>query len=738
MVDQVTELYKDLSHEDVVTVNMSVMKKFGLVPHNAVDLAPVFHSYAYAYHGKETIIHIIQFIESEASFTNDHRTSRYFVSKSMKQLTELMKTNRVAGLILNKQYTPQGLVIEADRRGILQYKHPRKVLTKSMTVLHKEYLAQNVERLPNSLSEDLFKSCVPFYITKADCKEIQYCVCGTCENAHNLYTVLRQMLQTKDSLPDCLSDFISDHLICKTDDLAQWADWCCILRTCTKCKDYLEDALLMIWSLIPADIEKTPKYLRFGKGFNEKYPDKSGCKFDCQDIFEFIAFFETEMKKYVFHRNLLKWTKFHHEIFWLENKALAYMVMDFSENPKQTFLFESQPMYYGKVSITLHNTIVFEWDEEQSLFKKTYIHHVSDDKKHNAAFVDKLIDDVFPLLETENRAVVILSDNCSSQYKCVGAFNFMLSWVHEYGVEIIKTYGIAGHGKSEIDSAGGLVKEALRNAAVTSNDVFYKASDALGIARRHFQRFPGKVTREFHEVDECEAEGQDGAEEKGDEDAAQGEETEELEEHGTSDGCLQLKKLDGSSALHFLHFKKDCIIVSPLVCGCQPCVKQSYADCLYKVPYYTITSPNGKGVLLKKNYSDPSEEDTDSDIEEEIQETDFSEFGVADDDADIDDDDDERINMRRDLVAVGSIVAVATPASSNKNYWIYECLELGEDIFKGLYYDCVKGLSFKKTKQVEEISYGSVIYPAVEFTEKRNFFVMSSSQDNEINQYSNL
>lgn len=726
------------------------MKRFKLVPHSTIKANPAFASHSY--HGKDRVLNIICFFETVSSFTNDHRKSRYFVSKSVKQLTQ-MGSNKAAALILNGEYEPTDMIVEINKRDINQYRHPRKVLLKPLSTLYKEYLTENSESLPRSLSLDFFKSCLPFYITKADCREIQYCVCGLCENSHNLYCVLKQMLPASDYpdyFPDHLSDFVSRHLVCSNPveaEPSQWIDWCCILRTCDHCREHLQKTVMLIWSLLPPDTLETPKYIRFGKGFNEKYPDKAGVCFSEQGIFEYMTFFEEEMQKYLFHMNLLRWTKFHHQTVWLGNKDFCYMVMDFSENPTQTFLYESQPMYYGKVSITLHNTIVSEWDEESGDFSKTYVHHLSDNKKHNASFVNELIGDVLPLLECETKpkAVIMLSDNCSSQYKCVGAFNYMLQWVHEYGIEIVKIYGVAGHGKSEIDSAGGLVKEALRSAAVSNNATFYQASDALSIVKKHFEQYPGKVNRVFHEVEAEDAEaGHDTAEEdiqhENEGEDAPVVETPPGSDSETEEGPLaalenselfQLKKCDGSSVLHFLHFKKKSIIVSPLVCGCEACVEQRYVECLYRTPYYKITTTNGKGVPLQRTTQDDGI--SDDGISENF--ADFSEIQEvvhADDD---DDDDDIRNELRRDLVAVGSVVAVATPVTSTKNYWVYECLELNDETFKGLYYKRVKGLTFKKTKQeLEDVFHGSVIYPAVVLTPSRkSLFTISAMQDIEIN-----
>ena len=56
----------------------------------------------------------------------------------------------------------------------------------------------------------------------------------------------------------------------------------------------------------------------------------------------------------------------------------------------------------------------------------------------------------------EGSYIVIESDNCSSQYKSCAHFYGMQKLANQYNVNIVRVYGIAEHGKGEVDHVGGL------------------------------------------------------------------------------------------------------------------------------------------------------------------------------------------------------------------------------------------------------------------------------------------
>ena len=57
--------------------------------------------------------------------------------------------------------------------------------------------------------------------------------------------------------------------------------------------------------------------------------------------------------------------------------------------------------------------------------------------------------------------IIMSSDNCTAQYKSSQHFNDLKTIANVYKINIIRIYGIPGHGKNEIDAVGGTQKIAL-------------------------------------------------------------------------------------------------------------------------------------------------------------------------------------------------------------------------------------------------------------------------------------
>ena len=69
-----------------------------------------------------------------------------------------------------------------------------------------------------------------------------------------------------------------------------------------------------------------------------------------------------------------------------------------------------------------------------------------------------------------SEVLIVLLKNKSEQH-----FHDLQSVATKYKIKIIRIYGIAGHGKNEIDTVGGVAKIALRKS-VAKGDFFPLAS----------------------------------------------------------------------------------------------------------------------------------------------------------------------------------------------------------------------------------------------------------------------
>ena len=77
-----------------------------------------------------------------------------------------------------------------------------------------------------------------------------------------------------------------------------------------------------------------------------------------------------------------------------------------------------------------------------------------------------------------NIYLIIESDNCSSQYKSAQHFFDLQEISNENDIFIIRIFGIAGHGKGEVDHVGGLTKIAIRHE-IARGDYLDSAADMV-------------------------------------------------------------------------------------------------------------------------------------------------------------------------------------------------------------------------------------------------------------------
>lgn len=69
--------------------------------------------------------------------------------------------------------------------------------------------------------------------------------------------------------------------------------------------------------------------------------------------------------------------------------------------------------------------------------------------------------------------IIIESDNCSAQYKSTQHFFHLQSLADEQSKIVIRLYGIAGHGKGEVDHVGGVAKVAVRKEIAGKNILYF-------------------------------------------------------------------------------------------------------------------------------------------------------------------------------------------------------------------------------------------------------------------------
>ena len=146
-----------------------------------------------------------------------------------------------------------------------------------------------------------------------------------------------------------------------------------------------------------------------------------------------------------------------------------YIELDFSQNLAIRLALEVQSAHFSNKQYTLHCAIAKPFD-------KQYHYHLSDDTKHDGIFDDHVLRELIIHYNISNKDLRVQSNNASSQYKNKHSFGLQQSLADEFNLRIIRTYGVAGHGKGVIDALSNFsVKNILRKDIVT-HDVFFNNS----------------------------------------------------------------------------------------------------------------------------------------------------------------------------------------------------------------------------------------------------------------------
>ena len=130
---------------------------------------------------------------------------------------------------------------------------------------------------------------------------------------------------------------------------------------------------------------------------------------------------------------------------------------------------EPQDLQWSHEQITVHSGILKFKGE------KSYHPYLSATRKHDQHFAQLCILEILRKVDfSENPYIVIEGDNCSYQYKSSAHFHGMQTLAKKFQVNVIRIFGIAEHGKGEVDHVGGLAKTTLQRAIAAGeffNDV---------------------------------------------------------------------------------------------------------------------------------------------------------------------------------------------------------------------------------------------------------------------------
>ena len=229
--------------------------------------------------------------------------------------------------------------------------------------------------------------------------------------------------------------------------------------SCTPSKDFICEDIKGNLEILKSTLEEnsneniTVKMLHFvqreettkkGKTVNRLKAEAIDC-----NISWVLNFLETLLPSIINHRNLLKNYCTNIETLINSVEHVAEIGLDFSENITLPVNKEPQSLHWGgcKEQKTVHSGL------SRTGGTKTFI---SDDLTHDQAFVKVAIEEILDKINIQpGQTIIISSDNCTSQYKSSQHFHDLQVIATKYNVRRIRIYGIAGHGKNEIDTVGG-------------------------------------------------------------------------------------------------------------------------------------------------------------------------------------------------------------------------------------------------------------------------------------------
>ena len=299
---------------------------------------------------------------------------------------------------------------------------------------------------------------------------------------------------------------------------------------------------------------------------------------------------------------------------------------------------------------------------------------------------------------------MIESDNCASQYKSSHHFTDMQDLANKYGATVIRFFGIASHGKGEVDHVRGIAKVAVRQQ-VARGDILSNATEVKDFL---CDKFAEKNNSSYH-IHELTIE--------------------ELDAERKRNAKMKYKTINGSSSFQVMVFKPNSaeFRAAPRLCICKKC-QEEYGSCDLFQSYPLITE---KYTLasLRSNVLSATTFTVDK----------VTASSLCADTANL-------------FILHNSYVAVAAPESSSDTFWLIkvtdvDCCELEEksedgyghiipagNIFmQGHFLEIVFTLKdstlFKLSTDKKTFFYKeSVVYPFVEMEEGKKGLVLNNSE----------
>ena len=542
----------------------------------------------------------------------------------------------------------------------------------------------------NYISYGSFIALKPFYIRGVTHNDIEMCCCKKHLHARWVISAIIECTENNNISLDFDSYGSFFDFLTKDCEKLQttYIDWNCTQTrkvTCLQIAQNWEDLKLSVQNAADDILVQFTHFVKELVTTKHGIPTKRlKAKSEKVNMKYLINFLDGMLSDIIHHRNQLK----HYRTCIHDLKKVydtAVLDIDFSENLSIPVKFEPQSLHWSHEQITVHSGI-----SKQNEMKE-YHQYLSNDKCHDQVFVRSALEEMLGELTLFLGMVVIVeSDNCSSQYKSAEHFHDLQELATKYQITIIRIFGIAGHGKGEVDHVGGLAKISLRRG-IASEVIMRNAEEMVQFLKLKFdaKQNPSYIIKEIQE--------------------------ERLEIERTRRRLKSFKTIDGSSIFQAMCFKanQSSFKASPYLCVCPSC-QDDFGSCLNFNTYSLEVH------LLKENIlrsGDELQVDTDA---------------------------------PKDFFLVDSIVAIAAAETSCDTMWFVKVTQevefadknmedgygniilMGQHYLKGNFlereYMTTKGHIFKVNKKKETMLFKeTILYPFVNFQERKKGLFLSNN-----------
>ena len=448
-------------------------------------------------------------------------------------------------------------VLQKSKRGISSLVTTWQTTERSYNELLTIY---NLANPTNTVSYGTFFALKPFYVRGVTPADIEMCCCK--KHLHARWSIKALLDCAKEqniSLPfssyTTFFDFLNED--CEKSETT-YLKWSCTPDAKTFCETIEQKwVVLKEEILLQEDTDTKVNMQKFVKESTGKVNQKTGKeivklvpKHEKVNLSGIIDFIDELLADIIHHRNQLKHFR---TVIPMINASFAnslYIDIDFSENLKIPVKWEPQSLHWHHEQVTFHSGIV-KFDGE-----KHYYIHISEDRTHDNVFVDEVILQMIEDAPATINIILINSDNCSNQYKCIQHFAKLQALANKKNITIIRIWSIAGHGKGEVDHVGGLGKVTIRRGIAGGCLIIevYEIVDYL-VSKFSDRTYPHYIFREI---------------------AAKF-----LEDKRTEDRLRTYRTIDGSSRFQVAVFKpgKNTFRAAPHLCICTECMDREYGSC---------------------------------------------------------------------------------------------------------------------------------------------------------------